>query len=73
MLNNPDKVSQRRLELSKDLAKRGVPEEALRGPKPEAVLLPDGGKPQAGPPKRSPPAWWAAFLLSGDWQAERRP
>jgi hypothetical protein len=32
-----------------------------------ALDLPDGGKIEAAP-KRSPEAWWAAFVLSGDWR-----
>jgi hypothetical protein len=32
-----------------------------------AVPLSGGGKFEVKPPK-SPPAWWAAFVLSGDWR-----
>jgi hypothetical protein len=32
-----------------------------------ALDLPDGGKIEQAP-QRSPEAWWAAFVLSGDWR-----
>jgi hypothetical protein len=32
-----------------------------------ALDLPKGGK-AAEAPLRSPEAWWAAFVLSGDWR-----
>jgi outer membrane protein OmpA-like peptidoglycan-associated protein len=58
---------QRAKELREALVKRGVPEEVLaaRGIGKEAGLLPGGGKVE-GSGQRSPPAWWAAFVLSGD-------
>jgi tetratricopeptide (TPR) repeat protein len=66
VLRHPERVLQRRKELRAELAKRGLGEEGLRGPKgKEVVKLPDGGKVEAGP-QTSPPLWWAAFLLSGD-------
>jgi hypothetical protein len=39
----------------------------LRGVGKKALLLPDGGKGSAMP-QRSPEAWWAAFVLSGEWR-----
>jgi CHAT domain-containing protein len=62
VLRHPERVLARRAEL----VKRGVSEEALaaRGLG-KAVDVPDGGKVEEGQ-RRSPPAWWAAFLLSGD-------
>jgi len=58
VLRNPDKVRARAEELKAEAAKRGILGDV-------ATDLPDGGKiePVA---KRSPPAWWAAFVLSGD-------
>jgi len=57
VLNNPGLVTARRAELAKQ---RAIDE--------KAVKLPDGGR--AAPPdaraKRSDPALWAAFVLSGD-------
>jgi hypothetical protein len=51
-----------------DAKKRGVAEEVLRGIKGKlATDLPDGGKIEEAA-KRSPEAWWAAFVLSGDWR-----
>jgi CHAT domain-containing protein len=59
VLRHPEKVAQRAKELK-----------ALRGPGPgaEAGDLPDDGRVAPGQPRRSPPAWWAAFILSGDTQ-----
>jgi CHAT domain-containing protein len=64
VLRNPDLVARRERKLHKLLAKRGVSEEVLgsRGIGKKAGILPGGGK--VG--KRSHPALWAAFVLSGD-------
>jgi hypothetical protein len=53
-------------QLRAELVKRGVSEPALqaRGLGKKALALPAGGT--GG--RRSPPAWWAAFVLSGDWR-----
>ena len=67
ILRDPGRVRRRTAALLADARRRGVPEEALRGPGRLALDLPDGGKIQAAP-KRSPEAWWAAFVLSGDWR-----
>lgn len=66
VLKNPDQVLVRRKQLHDLLVKRGVPEEVLasRGLG-KAQDLPGSGKVEAGA-QRSKPAWWAAFLLSGD-------
>jgi CHAT domain-containing protein len=66
VLNNPEGVLARAKELRGELVKRGVSEEALaaRGLGKQALALPVGGKGQA----RSYPAWWAAFVLAGDWR-----
>jgi hypothetical protein len=61
---DPDRVKKRAAEIRAALLKRGVKEEELRGPKGRlAVDLPDDPD---GDPKRSPPAWWAGFVLCGD-------
>jgi CHAT domain-containing protein/tetratricopeptide (TPR) repeat protein len=67
ILRDPGRVRRRTEALLADARKRGVPEEALRGPGRLALDLPDGGKVGAAP-QRSPEAWWAAFVLSGDWR-----
>jgi len=66
VMKDPERVKARAGELRDLLVKRGVSEEVLasRGLK-KAVDLPDGGKTETGA-RRSPPSWWAAFLLSGD-------
>ena len=56
VLNHPERVEERKKELRAELAKRGLGM--------QSVPLPDGGKVQ----NRSHPAWWAAFVLSGDGQ-----
>jgi CHAT domain-containing protein len=71
VLKHPEKVQQRAAELRPELTKRGVSEEWLRGPKGRlAADLPEGGKVEEGQ-RRSPPAWWAGFILSGDAGALR--
>jgi CHAT domain-containing protein len=55
VLNHPDKVLERRKELAGEAAKRGL---KLGQSRP----LPNDGKVQ----ERSHPAWWAAFVLSGE-------
>ncbi len=64
VLNHPDRVLERSKELRAQVVKRGLPAESLRGPKGDAVEV-VGGKLEAGP-RRSPAAWWAAFVLSGE-------
>jgi CHAT domain-containing protein len=59
VLRHPEKVEQRAKELRALLG---------RGPGKEAGELPDDGRPAPGQARRSPPAWWAAFILSGDTQ-----
>ncbi len=54
VLHNPKLVRQREEELK-------------RGPGPKPVALPDAGKITEAP-ARSSPAWWAAFVLSGDFR-----
>jgi CHAT domain-containing protein len=65
VLRDPARVEKRRQELRDALAKRGVAEALLetRG------LGQKAGKPEVdaeGGASRSHPAWWAAFVLSGD-------
>jgi CHAT domain-containing protein len=67
ILRDPARVRRRTQALLADARKRGVPEEALRGPGRLALDLPDGGKIEVAP-QRSPEAWGAAFVLSGDWR-----
>jgi CHAT domain-containing protein len=66
VLRDPGRVEKRLQELHPLLAMRGVPEAELRAQSQEKFQLPSQG--QVDPPtgKRSPPAWWAAFVLSGD-------
>ena len=45
-----------------EMVLRRAKEMGVRGIEDEAVPLPAAGP---APPRRSPPAWWAAFLLSG--------
>ena len=45
-----------------EMVLRRAKEMGVRGIEDEAALLPAAGP---TPPRRSPPAWWAAFLLSG--------
>jgi CHAT domain-containing protein len=68
VLRHPERVEQRSRELREILVKRGVSEAQLaqRGLGEQAVALPDGGRIEPGASRRSPPAWWAAFVLSGD-------
>ena len=67
ILRDPARVRKRAEALLADARKRGVPEKELRGVGKQALELPKGGK--AGEAaKRSPEAWWAAFVLSGDWR-----
>jgi tetratricopeptide (TPR) repeat protein len=54
VLRNPQRVREREAELQ-------------RGPGAKPAPLPEGGKIQ-DTPARSSPAWWAAFILSGDWR-----
>jgi CHAT domain-containing protein/tetratricopeptide (TPR) repeat protein len=65
VLRHPERVRQRARELRETLTRRGIPEEALarRG------ILPDAGAgAEAHGSPVSPPAWWAAFVLCGDWR-----
>ncbi len=54
VLNHPEQVAERKKEMRVELAKHGQDLQSFE--------LPDGGKVQ----NRSHPAWWAAFVLSGD-------
>jgi CHAT domain-containing protein len=45
-----------------ELARRDIGEEAGELPEGGRIVPPAG----SGPGRRSPPAWWAAFVLSGD-------
>jgi CHAT domain-containing protein len=67
VLRDPGRVDKRRQELRELLVKRGVPEAELaaRGIMKTAADLPKDSA-RAAATRRSPPAWWAAFVLSGD-------
>jgi CHAT domain-containing protein/tetratricopeptide (TPR) repeat protein len=57
VLKNPDRVRRRARELRDALAARGFEDDA------------EVGKPAARPKQgRSPVAWWAPWVLSGDWR-----
>jgi CHAT domain-containing protein len=65
VLRDPARVEKRRQELRDALAGRGVAEAVLQ----TRGLGPKAGKPEVdaeGGSGRSHPAWWAAFVLSGD-------
>jgi tetratricopeptide (TPR) repeat protein/WD40 repeat protein len=64
---HPERIVERAGGLRAVLAKRGVLEEMLaaRGIGKEAGKLPGGGAAEPGT-RLGPPAWWAAFILSGD-------
>jgi CHAT domain-containing protein len=65
VLRDPARVERRRQELRDALAKRGVAEAVLQ----TRGLGQKAGKPEVdaeGGSGRSHPAWWAAFVLSGD-------
>jgi tetratricopeptide (TPR) repeat protein len=67
VLRNPQLIEARAKELRTEMEKRKLGEAvALRGPGRVSVLLPDGGKVEES--RRSHPAYWAAFVLSGDWR-----
>jgi CHAT domain-containing protein len=65
VLGDPERVEARRRELRAELAKRGIAADVLerRGLAPRAVKV-EADEP--GGHRRSHPAWWAAFILSGD-------
>ncbi len=56
VLRGPELVEARAAQLRKELG-----ESSVRGVGKEALRLPGGAR-------RSPPAWWGAFVLSGDWR-----
>jgi CHAT domain-containing protein/tetratricopeptide (TPR) repeat protein len=66
VLNDPGLVERRRTELAQrrltELAQRGIGEVAGELPEGGRIVPPD----RSGPGRRSPPVWWAAFVLSGD-------
>jgi CHAT domain-containing protein len=64
VLRDPGRVEARAEQLQRELAKEG-PVVALRGGSKKAVSLPAGGRIDERP-RRSHPAYWAAFVLSGD-------
>jgi CHAT domain-containing protein len=68
VLRHRELVEKRSNELWELLTKRGVSEAQLAqcGLGKQAVDLPEGDRIEPGTPRRSPPAWWAAFVLSGD-------
>jgi CHAT domain-containing protein len=72
VLGHPERVARRAEELRGQLARRGVPAEALagRGYEWQEADLPKAGGPApvAGATRRSHPALWAAFVLSGEFR-----
>jgi CHAT domain-containing protein len=62
VLRQPERVEQRARELAAELKKQGVSAEVLaaRGIGDEVVAV------RPAPGRRSPVAWWAAFVLSGE-------
>jgi CHAT domain-containing protein/tetratricopeptide (TPR) repeat protein len=68
ILRDPERVRKRSKAILADAKKRGLDESALTRLK-GRVLLPEGGKIEPDrTPKTSPEAWWAAFVLCGDWR-----
>jgi CHAT domain-containing protein/tetratricopeptide (TPR) repeat protein len=72
VLRNPQLVQKRAKELRDILLKRGVTEAELASRElgQKAVDLPGGGKVDSG--GRSPIAWWAAFILSGEVRESKK-
>jgi CHAT domain-containing protein len=68
VLRQPERVKKRSSELASLLAQRGVPEGEVRAVTKEAFPLPNQGAIDPATGTRSPPAWWAAFVLSGEIQ-----
>jgi CHAT domain-containing protein len=64
VLRDPGRVEARDRELRQELAKQGT-EVALRGGSKQPLPLPEGGRVDEKA-RRSHPAYWAAFVLSGD-------
>jgi CHAT domain-containing protein len=64
VLRGPGRVAVRAEQLQRELAKLD-PVVALRGGSKKAVPLPEGGRVEEKS-RRSHPAYWAAFVLSGD-------
>jgi CHAT domain-containing protein/tetratricopeptide (TPR) repeat protein len=62
LLRDPGRVARRLAEMRQELAQAGQPADGVRGPRPRAV--PDSKAGGSAP--RSPVAWWAGFVLSGD-------
>jgi CHAT domain-containing protein len=72
VLRNPQLVQKRAKELREILLKRGVTEDELASRElgKKAMDLPGGGKIEPG--GRSPVAWWAAFILSGEIREDQK-
>ena len=65
VLRNPQLVEGRRQKLVAELKRSDADSKlSLRGPGKVSVVVSDAGKP--GAMRRSHPAYWAAFVLSGD-------
>jgi CHAT domain-containing protein/tetratricopeptide (TPR) repeat protein len=68
ILRDPERVRKRSEAILADAKKRGLDEAAMTRLK-GRVLLPEGGKIEPDrTPRTSPEAWWAAFVLCGDWR-----
>jgi CHAT domain-containing protein len=68
LLRHPELIEARQRQLRLVLEKQKLAEGVgMRGPGKISVLLPQGGKVEAEP-SRSHPAYWAPFVLSGDWR-----
>jgi CHAT domain-containing protein len=68
VLRNPGRVRKRSV-VRRANATRNGDGEASRGLERYATDLPEGGKiEEARKPTTSPEAWWAAFVLSGEWR-----
>jgi CHAT domain-containing protein len=70
VLRNPALVEARRRILVAEARKRGLASSPAEWRKlePEASPLPFGGKKESKPAGRSGPAFWASFVLFGDWR-----
>jgi CHAT domain-containing protein/tetratricopeptide (TPR) repeat protein len=68
ILRDPERVHKRSKAILADAKKRGLDEASLTRLK-GRVLLPDSGKIEPDrTPRTSREAWWAAFVLCGDWR-----
>jgi hypothetical protein len=59
---DPERVARRLADLRQELAQAGQPADTVRGERRRPAAPANAG----GSAPRSPVAWWAGFVLSGD-------